>query len=156
MVRLVGHPAGEHLVVAQGDDDIGAPVTDHPGDVAAQAGPIDDHSVVVVEELDDVDADLARTVALLLGPQRPGFLGGDGVDPGLTAGGQQVGDRLARLGPAVDSGGRAVFDVVRMGNDHKDPVEALVEGLKGEAGRHTGRLAHARTIAGRWVNSMAT
>jgi len=60
----------------------------------------------------DLDADLGGTVAFLLGPHPRCFAGLDSVDAGLAMGGQQVGDGLALLHPAVDGGGEAVLEVV--------------------------------------------
>jgi len=85
----------------------------------------------VPEELDGVDADDAGGLDLLGLAQRSTLFGVEAVDAGLAAGDHAVHDVFALAGPARDRGGRAVFEVVGVGDDGERAVPVLGEGLVG-------------------------
>ena len=104
-------------------------LADRPGDVAAQRHAVLDGAVAVVAEVDRLDADPAGALALLLLADPGGLLGGHRVDARLTAGQQEVRDGRALAHPAVDGGGGAVLDVVRVRDDAQHGRVGAVEGL---------------------------
>jgi hypothetical protein len=79
----------------------------------------------VVKELDDLDADLTGSAALLHFAQRSGFVRMKSVDAGLTPGREQVADLLSLSRPAGNGRRRAVFEVIWVRSNAERPLPVL-------------------------------
>ena len=148
-VPVVGHveaPATPRLPVVRRHDEVGLVPPDRGREIAPERQPVLHHAVdVTVEELDRLDADHGRAGALLGLPQRSGLGRRHAVDAGFTARDEQVHDLLARRGPAGDGTGRAVLEVVGVGDDAERARPVVREGLQRRAQNDLGDPNTART-----------
>ena len=102
-VVAVGGSEEVRAVWVLADDEIGAPLADHPRDVAPQVARVLDLAVRVAEELHPLDAERARRVSLLLL-----------ADPGEPLGGHRA---IARA-------------LVPVGDDHVGDLATLLDHLR--------------------------
>jgi hypothetical protein len=110
-------PPGHAARWFPGDHELGAVPADRMRDVAAQRRAVLDRPVGVVEELHSLHTDDLGCRPLLGLAQRPTLRRRDRVDAGLTARHQQVDNGASLRGPAGDSAGGPVLEVVRVGDD---------------------------------------
>ena len=89
--------------------------TDGAGDVASEGGAVFDDAVLVVKELDGVNADGGGAAFFFPFAEGAYLVWVHPADACLAAGDEQVDDFLALGGPAGDGAGRAVFEVVGVG-----------------------------------------
>ena len=102
-------------VVVGGEDDFRAVAADGAGDVASEGGAVFDDAVLVVKELDGVNADGGGAAFFFLLAEGAYLVWVHPADACLAAGDEQVDDFLALGGPAGDGAGGAVFEVVGVG-----------------------------------------
>ena len=121
----LGGPPVESSRVAQADHDVGSVAADRRGDRAPQRQAVFQYPVGQAEELDVGDPDDRGCGALLGLAYGACLFRGHGVDTGLAACGQAVGDLLALSGPARDGSCGAVFEVIGMGDDGQCSLPVL-------------------------------
>src|SRR4029453_13000323 len=85
MISLVGNTGDTADPESATDDHLRGVSSDRAGDVAPQRQAVLDRAVTVIKEFDDLHADLAGSFALLVLPQRAGFVRVHRIDSGLPA-----------------------------------------------------------------------
>src|SRR5579859_5004510 len=116
-------------VEVHSDHHVGTEAAERRGKITAQRDAVLDEPVRVIEELHLADADDRGAPQLLFHPQRPDLSRRHARDAGLSPCREQVADLLALPGPAGDGGGRAVLEIVRVGDDGDGALPVLRHGL---------------------------
>src|SRR5699024_8252973 len=138
------------------DHDVGTVLADHGRDLPAQWHTVLQDPVRQPEELDPVHADDPRGLDLLGGADLAALVRGHAVDAGFAAGRHAVDDRLALSGPPGDRGRGTELHVVRMRDDSKCCLPALVDGDEGLWGVHDNILGTPDAIGERLRGARGT